>query len=131
PGMGPGMGGPGMGPGMGGPGMGHGMGGPGMGPGVDPCIQAQRYAQWMEAACDIANGKPNVEKIMGLMQGYDGQFWKGVVVGAAAALLIGNETVKGAVTETFAGIWGIFQGGSKDAAEGGESASAGDQTPGA
>jgi hypothetical protein len=122
------MGGPGMAHGMGGPGMAHGMGGPGMGPGVDPCIQAQRYAQWMEAACDIANGKPNVEKIMGLMQGYDGQFWKGALVGAAAALLIGNDTVKGAVTETVASIWGMFQSGAKESAEGAESAATDGQT---
>jgi hypothetical protein len=119
-----------MGPGMGPGGPYPGANYAGGAPGYDPCLEAQRYAQWMEAACEIANGKPNMEKIMGLMQGYDSQFWKGALVGAAAALLIGNDTVKGAVTETFASIWGMFQGGAKDGAEGGQAAAGGDQPAG-
>lgn len=77
--------------------------------GRHPKHDAWRYGQWMEVVNGIAAGQPDVEKIMGLMEGYDGQFWKGLLVGAIAAMVLTNDAVKGTITGALGSAWGIFQ----------------------
>jgi len=78
------------------------------GPG-HPKHDAWRYGQWVDVVNGIAGGRPDVDKIMGLMEGYDGQFWKGLLVGAAATLLLTNDTVKSALAGAAGSVWGFFQ----------------------
>lgn len=85
------------------------------GPG-HPKHDAHRYGQWVDVVNGIASGRPDVDKIMGLMEGYDGQFWKGLLMGAAATLLFTNDTVKGALAGAVGSAWGFFQQDKTDAA---------------
>lgn len=52
-----------------------------------------------------------MNQILYALEGYDGQFWKGMFVGAVAALLLTNDTVKTTMTDTFSSVWGLFQTG--------------------
>lgn len=73
-----------------------------------------KYGQLMGIVNDLANGNPDVSKMMGLLQSCDTQFWKGTLIGVAATLLLTNETVKNTITNAFSGIGGTFQAEKKE-----------------
>jgi hypothetical protein len=90
-GMGQGMGPMGMGPmGMGPMGMGQGMG-PHAGP------KGPGMTELMEELASGGNGLSSLGKMLNLD---DTEFWKGALVGAAAVLLLTNESVQNALFKT-------------------------------
>jgi hypothetical protein len=80
------------------------------GPGADHFKHDEhRYGQLFGIIQDFANGQPDVSRVMNWVEGCDTQFWKGALVGAVAAVLIVNPTVKKTIVDTMSGFWGIFQ----------------------
>jgi hypothetical protein len=79
--------------------------------GIDPAdMNAASYGRIADVVNDIANGgQPDVNKIVSLFSGFDTQFWKGALIGALVTVLLTNDTVKGAVSGTMAGIFNAFK----------------------
>jgi hypothetical protein len=72
-------------------------------------FNANQYGRIAEVVNDIAKGEqPDMDKIVGLLNGFDTQFWKGALIGAVATLLVTNDAVKSAVSGTLGGIFGAF-----------------------
>jgi len=74
-----------------------------------PKSDQHKYGQFMGIINDLANGNPDVPKMMNFLESLDTQFWKGTLVGVTATLLLTNETVKNAIAGALSGVWGIFQ----------------------
>ncbi len=86
-------------------GMAHGMPGhanPGMGtpPGAGPGPGAGRGPGMTEVMNEIANGGNGLSSLSKMLDLDDSEFWKGALVGAAAVLLLTNESVQNALFKT-------------------------------
>jgi hypothetical protein len=57
---------------------------------------------------DLANGNADASRVMSFLGSLDTQFWKGALVGVAAALLLTNESVKSGIASGLSGIMGVF-----------------------
>ena len=79
-----------------------------------PKFDEHKYGQFMGIMSDLANGNPDVSKMMNFLEGLDTQFWKGALIGVTATLLLTNETVKSAIVGALSGAWGIFQQETKE-----------------
>jgi hypothetical protein len=126
---------PAFGPPMGGPhqyvhpGMGHHAGcsahagmhwhphqGPHFGPSQDPGFggrhtghEEQNYGQFADMVGKALQGQANPQDLLsGLLNlNFSGdQFWKGIVVGSVAALLVSNDSMRQAITGALGGIFG-------------------------
>lgn len=67
------------------------------------------YAQIIKSVEDFAEGDASVADVVKTLwteTAQDDQFWKGAVVGAAAAVLLTNDTVRGAMGKTFGTLFG-------------------------
>ena len=74
-----------------------------------PEPQQPDYARIIKSVEDFAEGDASVAdvvKILWTETAQDDQFWKGAVVGAAAAVLLTNETVRGTLGKTFGSLFG-------------------------
>lgn len=80
----------------------QGMFGQGTPEGAEAQFDQNKIGQMYGVMNDVMNGEADPAKIMSLFQSTDGDFWKGAIVGAAGAFLIGNETVR----NTIAGVFG-------------------------
>ncbi len=78
-----------------------------------------KFGQMFGIMNDIARGQTDPSKIMSLLEGFDGHFWKGALVGAAATLLLGSDAVRGAIAGIFSGAAAEKE---KESSEGCESA---------
>lgn len=86
----------------------QGMFGQGTPEGAEAKFDQNKIGQMYGVMNDVMNGEADPTKIMSLFQSTDGDFWKGAIVGAAGAFLIGNETVR----NTIAGVFGsMFNAG--------------------
>ncbi|PID39999.1 MAG: hypothetical protein CR984_05460 [Proteobacteria bacterium] len=75
-----------------------------------PGPDANLYGRLAEVVQDIANGEqPDVSKLAALYSSFDGQFWKGALIGAVLTVLLTNETVKNAAAGTLSGIMDAFK----------------------
>ncbi|WP_321495676.1 hypothetical protein [uncultured Desulfobacter sp.] len=67
------------------------------------------YAQIIKSVEDFAEGDASVADVVKTLwteTSQDDQFWKGAVVGAAAAFLLTSGTVRGAMGKTFGSLFG-------------------------
>ena len=67
------------------------------------------YAQIIKSVEDFAEGDASVADVVKTLwteTAQDDQFWKGAVVGAAAAFLLTNDSVRGAMGKTFGSLFG-------------------------
>lgn len=67
------------------------------------------YAQIIKSVEDFAEGDASVADVVKTLwteTAQDDQFWKGAVVGAAAAALLTSETMRGAMGKTFGNLFG-------------------------
>ena len=67
------------------------------------------YAQIIKSVEDFAEGDASVADVVKTLwaeTAQDDQFWKGAVVGAAAAALLTSETMRGAMGKTFGSLFG-------------------------
>ncbi|WP_020586296.1 hypothetical protein [Desulfobacter curvatus] len=67
------------------------------------------YAQIIKSVENFAEGDASVADVVKTLwteTAQDDQFWKGAVVGAAAAVLLTSQTVRGAMGKTFGGLFG-------------------------
>lgn len=67
------------------------------------------YAQIIKSVEDFAEGDASVADVVKTLwteTSQDDQFWKGAVVGAAAAFLLTSQTVRGAMGKTFGSLFG-------------------------
>ncbi|WP_320170484.1 hypothetical protein [Maridesulfovibrio sp.] len=83
-----------------------GMYGQAMPEGTQPKFDQNKLGQMYGVMTDVMNGEADPAKIMSLLQDSGADFWKGAVVGAVGALLIGNATVRGAVAGAFGSMFG-------------------------
>lgn len=74
-----------------------------------PKHDAWRYGQWLDVVNGIASGSPDINKIAGLMEEYDNQFWKGLLIGGVAAVILTSDTVKETLSGALGAAWGMFQ----------------------
>ncbi len=75
------------------------------GPG-HPKHDANRYGQFANLVQDIANGDADASSVLSFLENMDPRFWKGALVGATAALLMSNETVKNSLVGLLSGLFG-------------------------
>lgn len=90
-----------------------------MQPGFDWSGQAQGMVEGMMG--EQAGLFKNIISTIGVD---DKEFWKGAMIGAAAALILGNESVRNTLLQTFANAGDLLKAGGskvKDAAESGAS----------
>ena len=67
------------------------------------------YAQIIKSVEDFAEGDASVADVVKTLwteTSQDDQFWKGAVVGAAAAVLLTSESMRGAMGKTFGSLFG-------------------------
>lgn len=67
------------------------------------------FTQIIKSVEDFAEGDASVADVVKTLYtetAQDDQFWKGAVVGAAAAVLLTNESVRGAMGKTFGSLFG-------------------------
>lgn len=83
-----------------------GMYGQAMPEGTQPKFDQNKIGQMYGVMSDVMNGEANPAQIMSLFQDTGTDFWKGAVVGAVGALLIGNETVRNTVAGVFGSMFG-------------------------
>lgn len=76
------------------PGYGHGYGGPGPEPAGPPAGPAQGQGPSMERLVEELSGGGGLGGLGKLLDFEDTEFWKGALVGAAAVLLLTNESVQ-------------------------------------
>ncbi len=65
-----------------------------------------KFGQMFGIVNDIAKGQADPSQIISMLEGFDGHFWKGAIVGVAATLLLGSDAVKGAIAGVFSGLAG-------------------------
>ena len=94
-------------------------------PGVSPAAMPRDYlyeayqfgpADYSQAVVDPQFANPADSQWLG-MNFRDDQFWKGVLLGAAAALLVTNDTVQKAVMKGAASVWTAAQSGVEEVKE--------------
>ncbi len=81
-----------------------------------PKFEEHKYGQMIDMVGKFLNGEANVgEVVNGLfsLNFQDDQFWKGALVGAAAALLLTSETVQSSLTKTVGSIFATAQSGAE------------------
>jgi len=76
----------------------QGLYGQGMPEGAQPKFDQNKLGQMYGVMTDVMNGEAEPSQLLGLFAGTGGEFWKGALVGAAAVVLLNNETVKGALS---------------------------------
>lgn len=80
---------------------------PGQAPEPEP--RQPDYAHIIKSVEEFAEGDASVADVVKTLwteTSQDDQFWKGAVVGAAAAVLLTSETVRGAMGKTFGSLFG-------------------------
>jgi len=78
-------------------------------PNQAPEPQQPDYAQIIKSVEEFAEGDASVADVVKTLwteTSQDDQFWKGAVVGAAAAVLLTSETMRGAMGKTFGSLFG-------------------------
>ncbi len=85
---------------------GHGNPMYGAAPGYDPQHMENRYGQMLSMCNDLMQGKADPAKIASFLTSGGTHFWKGAIVGAAASLLLTNNAVKSALSDSFSSIFG-------------------------
>ncbi|MEF2230786.1 MAG: hypothetical protein V3571_07645 [Pseudodesulfovibrio sp.] len=75
----------------------QGLYGQGMPEGAQPKFDQNKLGQMYGVMTDVMNGEAEPSQLLGLFAGTGGEFWKGALVGAAAVVLLNNDTVKGAL----------------------------------
>lgn len=83
-----------------------GMHGQGTPEGVQPKFDQNKFGQMYGVVSDVMDGKADPSKLLGLFADTGGEFWKGALVGAAAVVLLTNDTVKGAVGGMIGSLFG-------------------------
>lgn len=91
-----------------------GMYGQGMPEGAQPKFDQNKIGQMYGVVNDFMNGEADPAKIAPLLQNTGEDFWKGAVVGAVGAFILGNESVRNAI----AGVFGSVLGGKEKDPEG-------------
>ena len=76
----------------------QGLYGQGMPEGAQPKFDQNKLGQVYGVMTDVMNGEAEPSQLLGLFAGTGGEFWKGALVGAAAVVLLNNDTVKGALS---------------------------------
>ncbi len=89
------------------------MHGFGQGPG-HPKHDANKHGQFMGLVNDIANGDADASTVINFLASLDPLFWKGALMGAVAALLLTNDSVKSSIGGAMSGVMGAFD---KDSSE--------------
>jgi len=74
-----------------------------------PKHDQHQYGQIIDIINDVANGTPDVSKMVGFLEDCDTQFWKGAVIGAVVTLLFTSNTVKNAVFGTIGSAMDAFR----------------------
>lgn len=60
----------------------------------------------LELCSDLMQGNTDPAKIMSFLSSTGTHFWKGAVVGALLALVLGNSSVKSTLADSFSGLFG-------------------------
>jgi len=94
---------------MGGAAPSQGMYGQGMPEGAQPKFDQNKLGQMYGVMTDVMNGEAEPAKLLGLLDGTGGEFWKGALVGAAAVVLLNNDAVKGALAGLAASAGSLFR----------------------
>ncbi len=89
-----------------------GMFGQGTPEGAQPKFDQQRLGKMYSTVSDVMNGEADPSSLIGLFAENSGDFWKGALVGAAAAVLLNNDAVKGALGGLVGSVGAMF--GDKD-----------------
>jgi len=79
---------------------------PGTPEGAESKFDQKKLGEMYGMVNDVVNGEADPAKLLGLLAGTGGDFWKGALVGAAAVFLLNNDAVKGAVAGTFGSFFG-------------------------
>ncbi|MUM76647.1 hypothetical protein GKC30_03250 [Pseudodesulfovibrio sp. F-1] len=87
----------------------QGMYGQGMPEGAQPKFDQNKLGQMYGVMTDVMNGEAEPTKLLGLLDGTGGEFWKGALVGAAAVVLLNNDAVKGALAGLAASAGSMFR----------------------
>ncbi|WP_419785973.1 hypothetical protein [Pseudodesulfovibrio sp.] len=75
---------------------------------TQPKFDQNKIGQMYGVMTDVMNGDVEPNKLLGLFAETGGDFWKGALVGAAAVVLLNNDTVKGALAGLAASAGSMF-----------------------
>lgn len=62
------------------------------------------FGEFFGMARDVVDGKADPARMIGYLESCDSQFWKGLLVGAGIALILGNPSIRSTITDTFSGL---------------------------
>lgn len=71
---------------------------------------SHKYGEILGMVNDAVNGEPDLPKMLNFLESNSTDFWKGALIGAGAALLLTNDTVKGAVAGSVTSMMNAFKG---------------------